>query len=85
MFFMQPLSQQRFRYSFEHASQPERRLRPARRASDVDGHRARLEPPNRLNEPGRPVGFPSKPTHKLAHFHIGEAKKAVFSNSYHYP
>ena len=57
------------------------------RAAVVDqlaaGREAELAPrANRLNAPRRPVGFPLKPTHKLAQFHIEETKNSIFSRSY---
>ena len=48
-----------------------------RSAADIDG-RALPQPSNR---PGRPLislGFSSKPTHKLTHFHIWKEEKPIF-------
>ena len=54
---------------------------PSRRTSDMDAHRAPWSLQNRPDRPSRPVGFSSKPTHKLTHFHMSEERKSIISHS----
>jgi len=47
----------------------------SRSATDIDGHRAFLEPAYRLGRPLKKFGFSPKPTHKVTHFHMLDYEK----------
>jgi hypothetical protein len=48
----------------------------------MDANQAPMEPANRPDRPSRPVGLPSKLTHKVAHFRIYAEENSMISDGY---